>query len=130
MTLIKSNLYDIYLLFPIEKEEDEIRRAQFKASSRKKAFILIDGTWKEARRIFNKSEYLTNIPIVSIDNCKGSKYKFRRGATLGQLCTYEAALEVLNINNEVKFESIARKNFEMFLLHFEATIHGHKVNKN
>lgn len=30
-------------------------------------FIMLDGTWPEARKMFRKSPYLDNLPVISVD---------------------------------------------------------------
>lgn len=58
-------------------------------------FILIDSTWQEARKIYNHSPYLYDIPCVQISATQKSSYQLRRNQREGGLCTAECAIELL-----------------------------------
>ena len=58
-------------------------------------FILIDSTWQEARKIFNRSPYLQNLPQIQLSAENNSRYKLRRNQLEGGLCTAECVLELL-----------------------------------
>ena len=58
-------------------------------------FILIDSTWQEARKIYNRSPYLHDIPCVRISVTQLSNYRLRRNQREGGLCTAECAIELL-----------------------------------
>jgi len=77
---ISMEKYSVFVLFPTENEESEKRKVQFKLTDKIPAFIILDGTWKEARRIFRKSDFLQGLPIVSIEANYASNYDLRRGA--------------------------------------------------
>jgi len=57
-------------------------------------FILIDSTWQEARKIFNRSSYLHNLPRIEL-SAKNSRYTLRRNQLEGGLCTAECVIELL-----------------------------------
>jgi len=58
-------------------------------------YIIIDGTWQEARKIYNQSPYLKTIPTVELSRDKPSAYHLRRNQKNGGLCTAECAIELL-----------------------------------
>jgi len=58
-------------------------------------FILIDSTWQEARKIYNRSPYLQELPRVQLSSKKPSKYSLRRNQVEGGLCTAECVIELL-----------------------------------
>ncbi len=99
---LNNEIYEIFLLFPTENSETRSRKVEYKSQDKIPVFIIIDGTWKEARKIFRKSSYLENLPIISLDPNFKSNYDLRRGAQDGNLCTIEAAIEVLKINHEIE----------------------------
>jgi len=41
-------------------------------------FILLDGTWAEAGKMFRKSPYLDGFPMLSLNPDQPSRYKLRR----------------------------------------------------
>jgi DTW domain-containing protein YfiP len=58
-------------------------------------YIIIDGTWQEAQKIYNRSPYLRDLPAVKIATSKPSVYNLRRNQRDGGLCTAECAIEIL-----------------------------------
>lgn len=58
-------------------------------------FILIDSTWQEARKIYNRSPYLHQLPRVQISSEHESNYDLRRNQVEGGLCTVECVVELL-----------------------------------
>jgi len=74
-------------------------------------FILIDSTWQEARKIFNRSAYLQTLPKIKLSNNQNSKYHLRRNQVEGGLCTAECVIELLR---EKKQFDIADKLSALF----------------
>lgn len=126
---IESNKYDIYLLFPTDERTKE-RKVTFKKGEKIPAFIIIDGTWKEAKKIFRKSSYLENLNIIEITSADNSNFILRRGVEPGNLCTIESAIEMLNINNEHKLAKRVHEAFELFQYSYKCGQSGHKVKNN
>jgi DTW domain-containing protein YfiP len=58
-------------------------------------YIIIDGTWQEAQKIYNRSPYLKYLPAIEIPANKPSAYHLRRNQREGGLCTAECAIEIL-----------------------------------
>ena len=123
---LSNENYETYLLFPVEGEE-ECEKVEYKNTGKVPAFILIDGTWKEARKILRKSEYLNKLPRISLEPNFKSQYDLRRGATEGNLCTIEAAAEVLKINNETENSEAIDEFYKLFLRSYKAGASGHKL---
>ncbi len=124
---INDERCETYLLFPVENEEEQHRKVEYKNTGKIPAFILIDGTWKEARKILRKSEYLDKLPRISLEPNFKSQYDLRRGATKGNLCTIEAASEVLKINNEIENSQSIYEFYKLFLRSYKAGASGHKL---
>jgi DTW domain-containing protein YfiP len=124
---INNEKYKTYLLFPIEDDNEQCRKVEYKSTGKIPAFILIDGTWKEARKILRKSDYLNNLPRISLEPNFKSQYDLRRGATEGNLCTIEAAIEVLKINNELENSRTIDNFYNLFLRSYKAGASGHKM---
>jgi DTW domain-containing protein len=57
--------------------------------------ILLDSTWQEARKMFNQSPYLKNLPRAHIKPRQVSQYQLRRRQPEGGLCTAECVVELL-----------------------------------
>jgi DTW domain-containing protein len=54
-------------------------------------FVLLDGTWSEARKIFRKSPYLDRFPVLSLHAEQLSRYRLRRSTHEHHFCTSEVA---------------------------------------
>lgn len=59
-------------------------------------YIILDGTWQEAQKIYNRSPYLKSLPTVKIATSQPSVYNLRRNQRDGGLCTAECAIEILS----------------------------------
>ncbi len=59
------------------------------------SYIVIDSTWQEAQKIYNKSPYLKDLPKVKIESSTESIYQLRRNQRPNGLCTAESVIEVL-----------------------------------
>ncbi|WP_207062956.1 tRNA-uridine aminocarboxypropyltransferase [Motiliproteus sp. SC1-56] len=91
-----------FILFPVDRPELENRRAprsQFTAL-RAPRLLLLDGTWKEVRKMLRKSPGLAPFPLLSLEEQTPSRYSLRRGAGADQLCTLESAAQVLRMLGE------------------------------
>lgn len=58
-------------------------------------FIMLDGTWTEARKMFRKSPWLDGLPVMSLTLTTPSNYTLREAHGAGQHCTAEVAAELL-----------------------------------
>lgn len=94
LQLIESG--DIALVYPSEETEISASTAGFKN------LLLIDSTWQEARKIYNRSPYLQALPRVQLSPEYRSSYNLRRNQVDGGLCTAECVIELLR--NEKSFE--------------------------
>lgn len=124
---INSGNYEVYLLFPAEDEELKNRQVSYRRAGKIPAFIILDGTWKEARKIYRKSEYLKNLSIISLEPVGNSRFDLRKGADLGNLCTIEAAIEILKLNGEGVNATKTEKYFKLFLRSYKAGACGHQL---
>ncbi|WP_261843918.1 tRNA-uridine aminocarboxypropyltransferase [Aliamphritea ceti] len=57
--------------------------------------VVLDGTWQEARKIYNKSPYLHNLPRIALKVNSGSRYNLRRNQLEEGLCTAECVAHLL-----------------------------------
>ena len=58
---------------------------------RRPLFVLLDGTWSEARKIFRKSPYLDGYPVLSLQPGQLSRYRLRQSWHEHHICTSEVA---------------------------------------
>ena len=115
-----------YLVFPPESETGK-SRAVSRVSGPAPLFILLDGTWQEARKIARKSEYLDSLPLLAFPEDVSSGYTLREGQKSGSLCTIEAAMECLELSAEWACAQQLRQAFDLFQQHYLAGLSGHRV---
>jgi len=76
--------------------------------------IIIDSTWQEAQKIFNKSPYLKKMPRALIETQGNSQYKLRRNQPAGGLCTIECIIEILKVKGKDELAEQLALEFEQF----------------
>ncbi|MBK1810248.1 DTW domain-containing protein [Clostridium sp. YIM B02505] len=126
---INQDIYDVYLVFPEENRDITSVKLMDNYTDKTPAFILLDGTWKEANKILRRSDYLKGLPRISLSVDFKSEYNLRRGVVEGNLCTIEAAIEVLKLNNDLENATLIKEIFDLFLSGFKAGITGQKIKK-
>ena len=95
------------LLYPVEDAE----AAPIAAFEN---IIVLDATWQEARKIFNKSPYLKNLPRAQIKPGQASQYQLRRNQPEGGLCTAECVMEILITKNHTDVAERLDAAFTLF----------------
>lgn len=100
---------EIALVFQQEKSIPSDNISQFKH------FILIDGTWQEARKIYNRSPYLHDLPCIQFTTDKKSRYNLRRNQLDGGLCTAECAIELFCAAGLSAEAGLLEKEFSAFI---------------
>ena len=75
-------------------------QAEAEPALRRPLFILLDGTWAEARKMFRKSPYLERFPVLSLQPEQISRYRLRRSRRDDHFCTAEVAALCLELAGE------------------------------
>ena len=114
MALINNPEFQPYIIFPHEYAAPERRAFNVNQSGKKPLFIMLDGTWREARKMFRKSEYLKDIPVLGIQPQANSAYTLREAAHAYQLCTAEVGVEVLKLAGEINAADTLAHYFNVF----------------
>ena len=78
-------------------------------------YIVIDGTWQEAQKMYNKSPYLHGLPTVAITATKPSAYTLRRNQKVNGLCTVECVIELCKWQGHVYLSDELQLMFNEFL---------------
>ena len=76
--------------------------------------IILDSTWQEAQKIYNKSPYLKSAPKAILNTARISDYRLRRNQPEGGLCTIECVIEILKIKGYSELASKLNTEFEQF----------------
>lgn len=101
LALLDDPRYAPFVIFP-DDQPDYAERvvgvdavAEAKAAGRTPVYVLLDGTWRQARRIFRKSPYLDRLPVLPLHSERLTRYRLRKPASAAHLCTAEVAAELL-----------------------------------
>ncbi|MBY4675682.1 tRNA-uridine aminocarboxypropyltransferase [Marinobacterium arenosum] len=84
-------------------------------------FILPDGTWRQARRIFRHSRYLDQLPVISPQQQLLSRYHLRKKIEPDQLCTAEVAAAMLDQIGDPRSARLLDAYFDIFNEHYRAS---------
>ena len=71
LALLADPQWQPYVVFPQEYAPTEsvvhtVPHAELKVVGKRPLFVLLDGTWNEARKMFRKSAYLADLPVLSL----------------------------------------------------------------
>ncbi|HBO22641.1 MAG TPA: DTW domain-containing protein [Providencia sp.] len=104
-----------YLIFPESYAQSQrIVVNQPNISNKPALFILLDGTWPEASKMFRKSPYLDNIPLLSINTKARTDYLLRTPSREEQHCTAEIAATVLELAGDMDASKQLFTHFNLF----------------
>lgn len=118
IALLNNSKYQPVVIFPEEYVEDSQRVINdvtaLSNEGRVPLLIFLDGSWREARRMFRKSPYLNKFPVLSIKPEKVSEYVMRSSQNEDHLSTAEVAALVLDQLGDVKASEVLSSWFEAF----------------
>lgn len=128
LALLADPQWQPYVVFPGEFAQPErVVTAVMPAAdttlvlgtSRKPLFVLLDGTWSEARKMFRKSPYLDRLPVLSLHpEHRVSNYRLRRSARETHFCTAEVAALCLSLAGEDHAADALAAWFDVFSEHY------------
>jgi DTW domain-containing protein YfiP len=104
IALLENPKYAPILVFPqqyatAERCIDSPKDLVYVQQGRTPLFVMLDGTWREASKMF-KSPCFATLPVLGIQPEKASSYQLREAAHAHQLCTAEVAIEVLKMADD------------------------------
>ena len=126
LALLSDPQWQPYVVFPGQYAAPErvVRTVQppdsLRADAQKKRplFILLDGTWSEARKMFRRSPYLDRLPVLSLEPDQISQYKLRRSGRNDHFCTSEVAALCMNLAGEPAAERTLEAYLAVFTHHY------------
>lgn len=119
-----------YLIFPSEMSVDIGTQWQSSAHCPSQVlFIILDGTWQEARKMWRQSPWLHTLPQVHITPNQESIYKLRRNQDSGHLCTLEVGCELLKAVGESHHAQALHQFFAYSMQAFHADKSGHALQQ-
>ncbi|ABZ76620.1 DTW domain containing protein [Shewanella halifaxensis HAW-EB4] len=130
LSLINDPKYQPFVIFPAEYAVDgQAIFNQVTSDEREEGktplFILLDGSWREAIKMFRKSEYLHHLPLFSFSPETTASYALRKGARDFQLGTAEVASLAISAAGEPENGAVLEAWFALFV---ESSLHGRSRN--
>jgi len=128
---IDSERYHPYLLYPSNQSISLDTAFEYANTNNKiPCFIVLDGTWQEAKKMERKSPWLDTVERVSLTPSHPSQFSLRRNQQENALCTIEVVSELLASSGDVTEAEKLRHFFHLFMATFKADKSGHVMKKN
>ncbi|GGI90690.1 tRNA-uridine aminocarboxypropyltransferase [Shewanella gelidii] len=119
LDLLNHPQYQPFIVFPSEyatESQTVVETLPQKLNQNKKPlFVILDGSWREAIKMFRKSPYLHQLPMLSISPEKTAAYTLRKGKRDFQLGTAEVAALVLEVFGEPENANSLATWFSLFI---------------
>lgn len=125
LALLSDPVWDCHVVFPgeyaaaqrvVHTVQPSVPGPQ--GMAKRPLFILLDGTWSEARKMFSRSPYLDHMPVLSLEPAGGSPYRLRRSRCSDHLCTSEVAARCLNLAGDTAAEKTLQAYLGVFTHHY------------
>ncbi|MBQ0132733.1 MAG: DTW domain-containing protein, partial [Comamonas sp.] len=129
VALLSDPQWQPYVVFPgefVQPPERVIHTlpAAQAGSSKRPLFIMLDATWSEARKMFRKSPYLEQFPVLSLQSEQLSRYQLRRSKREDHFCTSEVAALCLELSGaahdvqDVHAGQVLERYLEVYTHHY------------
>ena len=119
LALLADPQWAPYLVFPGEYVAPERVVTELpQVAGKRPLFVLLDGTWSEARKMFRKSPYLDHLPVLSLQPEQLSRYRLRRSIRDEHLCTLEVAALCLALGGEPQAAEVLETYLDVFSNHY------------
>jgi len=139
IALLEDPIWQPMIVFPkaYVGEEREIFDNKITLTSGKRPlFIMLDGSWREAKKMFRRSPYLQHLPVVSFtpkvpenEEEISSRYQIRLAANNTELATAEVAAQILSLVGEQTNADLLDLWFDVFSYEYQrAVCQGNKGN--
>ena len=138
LAVLNDEKWQPFVVFPKEyaDEDREVLTNQVACKNGKRPlFIMLDGSWREAKKMFRKSPYLDPFPMVSFDaksafetkldaiNCspvgKDARYTIRKTTLEYQFSTAEVGARVLDMLGEHENAHLLDLWFDVFNFQYQ-----------
>lgn len=116
IALLKDERYQPYIIFPGDRggyEERVVENAD-QSGDKIPAFIILDGSWRQAGRMFRLSQYLQHLPVLPLKTQAHSAFKLRKAPDEFHLCTAEVAITLLAHHKQVAAADSLQAYFDRF----------------
>ena len=122
--LLEDPVWYPVIIFPHDNVEPERRLSvlpdKTSLSGRRPLFVFLDGTWRQAKKMFIKSPYLQTLPVLQLEAASKGNYQLRVAHHEHHMSTVEVAFELFKQNDEVKLGETLAQLFEQFREGYQA----------
>ena len=131
LLLLNDDQWQPLVVFPEQYADDgrEVINDTVKVNTGKRPlFIMLDGSWREAKKMFRKSPYLNKFPVVSFNpemtenNELISRYQIRQAVVSNQFATAEVAARVLDMCGEQTNANLLDLWFDVFNYQYKQSV--------
>jgi DTW domain-containing protein YfiP len=128
LALLADPQWEPYVVFPgefvaPERVVTQLAEPAGAGDGKRPLFILLDATWAEARKMFRKSPYLAQLPVLSLQPEQISRYQLRRSNRSDHFCTAEVAALCLNMAGEPHTGEMLQAYLDVFTHHYLQSKH-------
>ncbi len=125
MALLADPQWQPYVVFPGEGlaegrviTQTLLIDADEPIDAKRPLFVLLDGTWPEARKMFRKSPYLDHLPVLSLQGDQLSSYRLRHSGRNDHFCTSEVAALCMALAGEALVAQTLAAYLDVFTNHY------------
>ncbi|GIC76411.1 tRNA-uridine aminocarboxypropyltransferase [Moritella sp. F3] len=79
------------------------------------SLVLLDSTWQEARKMYSRSDYLKDLPKVTLTAPQASEFILRANQLEGGLSTVECVIELLRLQQRDAEAERLKVEFKAFI---------------
>ena len=135
LALLADPQWQPYVVFPGEFSDPqrvvtEVAPQTLSGTGKRPLFVLLDGTWSEARKMFRKSPYLDALPVLSLNPGLVSNYRLRRSSRDDHFCTSEVAALCLALAGETRAADTLAAYLDVFTDHYLSVKRNLKLNSD
>ena len=110
---------DIWLLFPKQYDGKKLEDHAEYPTSPPKHLIVLDGTWRQARRMVNRIEILRKIPKLMLPTPQTFPERLRKAPHLWTLSTIETIARSIELFEDREKAELLDKLFALFVKNFK-----------
>lgn len=110
----------VVILYPTQTTRTAYQSPVKAANNKKLTLIVIDGTWRQSKKIFNLSPWLQPYPTLDLSLNQPASYELRKAPNTNQLSTAEATALALKQCQQPNASELLNHYFNVFNLHYSA----------
>jgi DTW domain-containing protein YfiP len=120
LALLSDPQWQPFVVFPGEfvSPERVVHDVPKASAGQRPLFILLDATWPEARKMFRKSPYLNDLPVLSLNPEQVSRYQLRRSRRDDHFCTSEVASLCLDLAGDAHAAHSLQAYLDVYTHHY------------